>query len=54
MVFLNAFLKIVNKSNRKPNKLWIDQRRDFSDKLMQEWLKNKYILCNPRIVKVTQ
>ena len=22
---LNAFIKIVNESNRKPNKLWVDQ-----------------------------
>ena len=32
---LNAFIKIVNESNRKPNKLWIDQRREFYNKLMQ-------------------
>ena len=24
---LNVFIEIVNKSNRKPNKLWVDQRR---------------------------
>ena len=24
---LNAFIEIVNESNRKPNKLWIDQGR---------------------------
>ena len=24
---LNAFIKVVNKSNRKPNKLWVDQGR---------------------------
>ena len=24
---LNAFIKIVNESNRKPNKLWVDQGR---------------------------
>ena len=22
----NAFIKMVNESNRKPNKLWVDQR----------------------------
>ena len=26
---LNAFIEIVNESNRKPNKLWVDQGRDF-------------------------
>ena len=24
---LNAFMEIVNESNRKPNKLWVDQGR---------------------------
>ena len=24
---LNAFIKIVNESNHKPNKLWVDQGR---------------------------
>ena len=24
---LNTFIKIVNESNRKPNKLWVDQGR---------------------------
>ena len=34
---LIAFIKIVNASNRKPNKLWVDQGRKFYNKLMQEW-----------------
>ena len=33
---LNAFIEIVNESNRKPNKLWIDQGREFYNKLIQE------------------
>ena len=37
---LNAFIKIVNESNRKPNKLWVDQGREFYNNLMQEWLDN--------------
>ena len=37
---LNAFIEIVNESNRKPNKLWVDQGRKFYNKLMQEWLGN--------------
>ena len=41
---LNAFIKIVNESNRKPNKLWVDQGREFCNKLMQEWLDNNDIL----------
>ena len=41
---LNAFIKIVNESNRKPNKLWFDQGSEFYNKLMQEWLNNNDIL----------
>ena len=40
----NAFMEIVNKFNRKPNKLWVDQGREFYNKLMQEWLDNNDIL----------
>ena len=29
---LNSFLEIVNESNCKPNKLWVDQRKWFYDK----------------------
>ena len=31
---LNAFIKIVNESNRKPKKLWVDQDREFYKKLI--------------------
>ena len=41
---LNAFMEIANESNRKPNKLWVDQGRDFYNKFMQEWLDNNDIL----------
>ena len=41
---LNAFIEIVNESNRKPNKLWIDQGREFYNKVTQEWLYNNDIL----------
>ena len=33
---LNAFIKVVNGSNSKPNKLRVDQGRGFYNKLMQE------------------
>ena len=35
---LNGFIKIVNKSNQKPNKLWVDQGREFGNSLTQKWL----------------
>ena len=41
---LNAFIEIVNKYNRKPNKLWLEQGREFYNKLLKECLKNNDIL----------
>ena len=41
---LNAFIEIVKETNRKPNKLWFDQGREFYNKFMQEWLDNNDIL----------
>ena len=40
---LSAFIEIVDESNRKSNKLWIDQGRKLYNKLMQEWLDNNRI-----------
>ena len=37
---LNAFIEIVNESNRKPSELFVDQGKTFYNKLMQEWLDN--------------
>ena len=37
---LNAFIEIVNESNRKPLKLYVDQGKELYKKLMQEWLDN--------------
>ena len=37
---LNDFIKIINESDCKPNKLWVDQGRECYNKLMQEWLDN--------------
>ena len=41
---LNAFIKIVNESDHKPNKLQVDQGREFYNKLMQEWLENNILM----------
>ena len=40
----NAFIKIVNESNRKSKKLWADQGKKFYNKLKLEWLDNNDIL----------
>ena len=46
---LNAFIKIVNESNRKLNKLWFDQGIEFDNKLLKEWLdKNDVFMYSAR------
>ena len=40
---LNAVIEIVNECIRKPNKLWVDQVREFHHKLMQDGLDNNNI-----------
>ena len=35
---LDGFFNIVNESNRKPNKLWVDQGKEFYNKLIKKWL----------------
>ena len=37
-------MEIVNESNPKPNKLWVDQGRKFYNKPMQEWTDANNIL----------
>ena len=39
----NAFIEIVNASDCKSNELWIDQGREFYNRLMQKWLDDNYI-----------
>ena len=42
-IVLNAFIETVSESNPKPNKLWVDQKREFYNKLRQECLDNNDI-----------
>ena len=39
-------MKIVNESNRKPKKIWVDGGRWLYIKLMQEWFDNNDILMH--------
>ena len=41
---LHCFIKIVVKSKYKPNKLWVDQGKDFYNSLKQKWLDNNDVL----------
>ena len=35
-----AFQKILGKSGRKPNKLWVDRNSNFYNRSMNSWLHN--------------
>ena len=46
---LSSFVVIVNESNGKPNKLWVDQGRQFYNKIMREWQGNNDVFNVPNI-----
>ena len=37
---VNAFPKILNDSNRKPNKIWVDKGSEFYNNSFKKWLKD--------------
>ena len=39
----NAFHKRLDKSNRKPNKIWIDKSNEFYNRSMKSFLQNNNI-----------
>ena len=40
---VNAFNKIIKQSNRKPNKIWVDQRGEFYNNVFEKWLSDNDI-----------
>ena len=40
---VNPFQSILNKSNRKPDKIWVDKGSEFYNRLMKSWLENNDI-----------
>ena len=40
---VNAFQKILDKSKRKPNKIWVDKGSEFYNSSFKKWLKDNYI-----------
>ena len=40
---VNAFQKILNDSNRKPNKIWVDKGSEFYNNSFKKWLKDNDI-----------
>ena len=41
---VNAFNKIIKQSNRKPNKIWVDQGGDFYNRVFKKWLSGNDII----------
>ena len=41
---VNAFNKIIKQSERKPNKTWIDQGREFYNNVFKKWLSDNDII----------
>ena len=39
----NTFQKIVDGSNRKPNKIWVDKWSQFYNSSFKKWLNDNYI-----------
>ena len=39
VIIVNAFQSILNKSNRKPKKIWVDKVNDFDNRSMKSWLE---------------
>ena len=41
---VNAFNKIIKQSNRKPNKIWVDQGGEFYNNVFKKWLSENDII----------
>ena len=46
----NAFQKILDESNRKQNKIWVDKGSEFYNRSMKSFLQKNY-KCIQRIMK---
>ena len=43
IVITNAFQKVLDESNRKPNKIWVDRGSEFYNRSMKSFLQNNVI-----------
>ena len=43
---VNAFDKIIKQSNRKPNKIWVDQGGEFYNNVFEKWLSDNDVIMN--------
>ena len=44
MSIVNAFNKIIKQSNRKPNKIWVDQGGEFYNNVFEKWLSDNDVI----------
>ena len=51
MSFVNAFQKILGSSERKPNKIWVDQASEFYNNHFKKWLKDNTLVYIQHIMK---
>ena len=43
---VNTFTKIIKQSNRKPNKIWVDQGSEFYNRAFKKWLSDNDIITH--------
>ena len=43
---VNAFNKTIKQSNRKPNKIWVDQGIELSNRVFKKWLSDNDIIMH--------
>ena len=51
---VNAFNKIIKQSNRKPNKILVDQGGEFYNNVFKKWLSDNDIIMYSTYLKVNQ
>ena len=51
---VNAFNKIIKQSNRKPNKIWVDEGGEFYNRIFKNGYPTMILLCILLLMKVNQ
>ena len=47
----NVFQNILDESNRKPNKIWVDKSSEFYNRSLKSWLQDNDMEMYQHIVK---
>ena len=54
IIIVNALQSILNKSKRKPNKIWVDKGSEFTTLLLKNGCKIMTLLCIQQIMEENQ